>query len=121
MQGGCLRCYLEQEHDGNPSNSQKATGEGAAAAADGAPRVQDVVPSGGRLVLFDSKAILHEVGGCDLSVCAPSSANARGKQNSSIYPHSLVPFLQVLPSHEGARRHALTVWISDRAARWAAW
>jgi hypothetical protein len=43
----------------------------------------DVAPHGGRLVLFDSKAVLHEV----------------------------------LPSHEGAARHALTVWISDRAAR----
>lgn len=92
-QGGSLRCYVKGEEEAVGAGG--ATGPAATriislSATNKSQQDQqrwqhmDIAPQGGRLVLFDSKAVLHEV----------------------------------LPSHQGVGRMALTVWISDRAARW---
>lgn len=52
--GGCLRCHVPSSDRANTSTNEKAD----------APMTmtqQDVAPRGGRLVLFDSAAVVHEV------------------------------------------------------------
>jgi Rps23 Pro-64 3,4-dihydroxylase Tpa1-like proline 4-hydroxylase len=56
--GGCLRCYL-----GAKAGDETGTS---------ATEVLDVVPVGGRLVIFDSQIVLHEVMPMD-----PEEGNAR--------------------------------------------
>lgn len=45
--GGCLRCYLGAEENDEIGTTAKT--------------IMDVVPIGGRMVLFDSQLVLHEV------------------------------------------------------------
>lgn len=85
-QGGSLRCYIDEEQSQHeppsaPATTPVASGSESRALLQQQQPHTDVAPRGGRLVLFNSKAVLHEV----------------------------------LPSHQP--RQALTVWISDRAAR----
>lgn len=71
MKGGCLRCYLGAKPDDEMGTTAKD--------------IVDIVPVGGRMVVFDSQLVLHEV-------LAMEANNGEDTQ----------------------RRMAMTIWIQDQ-------
>lgn len=75
---GCLRCYLDTDDVDNDGST--------------ATRVLNIVPKGGRMVIFDSKRILHEVR------AFPEGSLGKG---------------------ECRQRAAITCWVGGRHSSWA--